>query len=111
MTLFLFSWLHWVFIATLGLSVVAASVGYCLVEVLRLLIVVTSPGAAYRLSMGLVFLRHVESFWTRDQTYVSCIGRQILNHSTTRKILILWFYGILMINNAIEHLFMCFWAL
>ena len=84
MTLFLFSWLHWVFIATLGLSVVAASVGYCLVEVLRLLIVVTSPVAAYRLSMGLVFLRHVESFWTRDQTYVPCTGSQILVHCATK---------------------------
>ena len=49
MTSFLFFWLQWVFIATLGLSVVAASVGYSLVAVLRLIIVVTSLVAAYRL--------------------------------------------------------------
>ena len=49
MTLFLFFWLHWVFIATLGLSVVGASGGYSLVAVLRLLIVMTSLVAAYRL--------------------------------------------------------------
>ena len=33
---------------------------------------------------GLVALQHVESFWTRDRTCVPCIGRQILNHWTTR---------------------------
>ena len=33
--------------------------------------------------MGLVVLRHVESFWTRDQTHVLCIDRQIINHWTT----------------------------
>ena len=49
MTLFLSFWLHWVFTATLGLSVVAVSVGYSLVAVRRLLIVVTSLVAAYRL--------------------------------------------------------------
>ena len=30
--------------------------------------------------MGLVALRHVGSSWIRDQTSVSCIGRQILYH-------------------------------
>ena len=30
--------------------------------------------------MGLVALRHVESFWTRDQIRVPCIVRGILNH-------------------------------
>ena len=37
-------------------------------------------------SMGSVALRHVESSWTRDQTYVPCISRQILNHWTIRKV-------------------------
>ena len=32
-------------------------------------------------------LQHVGSSWTRDQTYVPCIGRQILNHWTTREVL------------------------
>ena len=36
--------------------------------------------------MGLVALWHVESSWTRDQTCVPCIGRQIFNHWTTREV-------------------------
>ena len=32
------------------------------------------------------FPMYVESSWTRDQTHVPCIGRQILNHWTTRKV-------------------------
>ena len=39
---------------------------------------------------GLVASRHVESSWTKDQTHVPCIGRWILNHSTTREILCLF---------------------
>uniref|UniRef100_A0AC11EHY2 Uncharacterized protein n=1 Tax=Ovis aries TaxID=9940 RepID=A0AC11EHY2_SHEEP len=30
---------------------------------------------------------HVDSFHTRDSTHVPCIGRQILNHCTTREVL------------------------
>ena len=29
---------------------------------------------------GFVAPQHVESSWSRDQTHVPCIGRQILNH-------------------------------
>ena len=36
---------------------------------------------------GLVASQPVESSWTRDQPYVSCIGRQILKHWITREIL------------------------
>ena len=36
--------------------------------------------------MSLVAPWHVKSSWTRDQTPVSCIGRQILNHWTTREV-------------------------
>ena len=32
-------------------------------------------------------MQHVESSWTRDQTSVCCIGRQILNHWTTTEVL------------------------
>ena len=32
-----------------------------------------------------VTLRHVGSYLTRDQTHVSCVGSQILNHWTTRE--------------------------
>ena len=36
--------------------------------------------------MGLVAPKHVESSPTRDQTHVPCIGKQILNHWTTREV-------------------------
>ena len=36
--------------------------------------------------MGLIAARHVGSSWTRDQTRVLCIGRQILNYWTTREV-------------------------
>ena len=36
---------------------------------------------------GLVALWQTESSWTRDQSCVSCIGRQILIHCTTREVL------------------------
>ena len=35
---------------------------------------------------GLVPLRHVESPQSRDRTHVPCIGRQILDHWTTREV-------------------------
>ena len=45
---------------------------------------------AHRLQLlrhsGLVALRHVESSWTKDRTYVLCTGRWILNHWTTREV-------------------------
>ena len=37
---------------------------------------------------GLAALWHVGSSQTRDQTHVPCIDRQILNHWTTREVLI-----------------------
>ena len=36
---------------------------------------------------SLVVPRHLGSFCTRDQTHVSCIGRQVLNHCATREAL------------------------
>ena len=48
-----------------------------------------SQGLERRLSLqlsGLVAPLQVESFWTRDQTQVPCIGRWILIHCTTRKV-------------------------
>ena len=42
--------------------------------------------------MGLVALWQVESSRTRDGTWVPCIGRQILNHRTTREVLNIFIY-------------------
>ena len=36
--------------------------------------------------MGLVVPHHVESSWTRDRTHVSCVGRWILYHWTSREV-------------------------
>ena len=45
-----------------------------------------SAVAARRLSSGsLVAPGHVESSWPNDRTHVSCIGRQILIHCTTKE--------------------------
>ena len=38
-------------------------------------------------NMGLDALRHAGSSQTRDQTPVSCVGRWVLNHWTTREVL------------------------
>ena len=40
--------------------------------------------------MDLVVPWHVESSWARDQTHVSCTGRQILIHCATREVLSLY---------------------
>ena len=37
--------------------------------------------------MGLVAPQHVKSSWTRDQTHVPSLDRQILNHGTTMEVL------------------------
>ena len=43
-------------------------------------------------SIGLIALQHVESSGTRDQTHVSCIGRRIPIHRTTRDVLFFFFF-------------------
>ena len=45
-----------------------------------------SLGSVALWHVGLVALWHVGSSQFRDQTYVSCIGRQILNHWITREV-------------------------
>ena len=83
-----------------GLSLVVASRGSSLVAVHGLLIVVASlvvePGlqgvwAQYLWHAGLVALHYVESSWTRDQTCVPCVGRQIPIQRTTKAVPILLF--------------------
>ena len=90
----LYFWLCWCFVA--GLSVV---VGWrttlqlwCTGLSLWWLLLLWGTGCTVlRLQQlwctALVTSRHAESSWTRDQTHVSCIGRQILNHWTTREAL------------------------
>ena len=103
---FLSLWLHWVFVAMHGLSLVAASRGY---SSLRWLLLLRSMGSrctgfsscgtqAQQLWLAgsraqaqqlwltcLVALRHVGSSRTRAQTHVPCIGRRPLNHCATRE--------------------------
>ena len=56
---------------------------------------------------GLRCSTHVGSSWTRDQTHVPCIGRQVLNHCATREVPILpnfFFFFFFLI-----YLFIYFW--
>ena len=46
---FIYFWVHWVFVAASGLSLAAVSRGYSLVAVCRLIIAVASLVAEYRL--------------------------------------------------------------
>ena len=75
-------------------AVVAASGAYSLVVLLGLLIAVASSAVEHSLQgvrpsvvvmHGLSCLRHMKSSRIRDQTHVSCIGRQSPNHRTTRE--------------------------
>ena len=51
---------------------------------------------------GLVALQHVESSWTRDWTHFPCAGRQVLNHWTTREVLLCLIFKLVC--------FSCFWV-
>ena len=115
--LFIYFWLCWVFVATRGLSLVAASGDYsslqCACFSLRWLLLLWSTGsrraagfsscgtqaqqlwlAGCRMQSqqlwhtGLVAPRHVGSSQTRDRTCVPCIGRRFLNHCATREVLV-----------------------
>ena len=85
--------LHWVFMATQGLSLVAVSGGYsslrCAGFSLWWLLLLGSTGskvqAQHLWHMGLVALQHEGSSQIRDWTHVSCIGRRILHHWATRE--------------------------
>ena len=58
--------------------------------------------------IGLAALQRAESSLTRDQTHVPCIGRQILNHWTTREVLVIHFKynNVYMSNpNSLNHPF------
>ena len=93
--LFIYFWLCWVFVSVRGLSLVAASGGHsssrCAGLSLSwpLLLGAQAPDAqAQQLWLtGPVAPRHVGSSQTRARTRVRCIGRQTLNHCTTREAL------------------------
>ena len=124
-------WLPWVFIVVCGISLVAASGGYsslwCTGFSLRWLLLLQSTGSrhvgfsscgawAQQLWLlgsrgqalqlwhtGLVAPRHVGSSWTRAQTCVPCIGRQILNHRATREVRIYMFCKLRNYTNTKHH--------
>ena len=57
--------------------------------------------------MDIVALRHVESSWIRNQTHVSCIGRQISIHCGTREVPLLPFS----LKKIIKYIFLFFFSL
>ena len=108
----IYFWLHWVFVAVCGLSLVAASGGYSLLWCagfsLRWLLLRSTGSRCAGFSscgswaqqlwltgsraqaqqlwrMSLVALWHVRSSWTRARTHIPCIDRRILNHCATRE--------------------------
>ena len=110
----IYFWLHWVFVAGHGLSLVVVSGGYsslhCAGFSLQWLLLLQSTGSrrtgfsscvtgAQQLWLtgsrvqaqqlwrtGLVAPRHVGSSRIRDRTRVPCIGRRFLNHCATRQV-------------------------
>ena len=93
--LFIYFWLCWVFVSVQGLSLVVASGGHsssrCTGLSLSPPVLLRSTGSR---RAGSVIVAHgpscfaaVESSRTRARTRVPCIGRQILNHCTTREAL------------------------
>ena len=97
--LFIYLWLCWVFVSVQGLSLVVESgghsssrcVGFSLSRPLLLRSKAPDAQAQQLWLMGLVAPRHVGSSQTRARTHVPCIGRQILNHCTTREALFAYF--------------------
>ena len=111
--LFIYFWLHWVFVAAHRLSLVVGIGGYsslwCVGFSLRWLLLLQSTGSrraglsscgtqarylwltdskaqAQQLwRTGLAAPRHVGSSRSRAPTRVPCIGRRILNHCATRE--------------------------
>ena len=95
MCLFIYYWLHWVFLAACRLSLVAANgrlgvvhgllldSSYCRARTLGL--VGFSSCSSPALEHGLSWSALCGILWTRDQIHVSCIGRQILNWWTIGK--------------------------
>ena len=91
--LFIYFWLCWVFVSVRGLSLVAVSgatlhrgarASHC--HGLSCCTAQAPDTQAQQLWLtGLVAPRHVGSSQTRARTRVPCIGRQILNHCTTRE--------------------------
>ena len=93
-TMYLFTfWLHWVFIALHGLSLVVASRGASRCYGAQAVGVWASIVSAWGLwsthsvvVSGRSCSRHVGSSQTWDQILVLCIGRRILNHWTARQV-------------------------
>ena len=100
--IYFYFWLHWVFVAVRGLSLVVARGGYSSLRwagfSLWWLLLLQSRGSrcvgfsscgtwAQKLwRTGLVAPRHMGSSRTRARTRVPCIGRRILNHCATREV-------------------------
>ena len=87
-------WLRWVFVAAGGLSPGCGKQELLFFVVWGPLSVGASLVAKHGLWStdsvavvhGLSCPQHVESSQTRDQTHVLCVGRQTLNHQTTRQV-------------------------
>ena len=92
--LLIYFWLHWIFIALLGLALVVVSGGLSLLWysafLLRWLLFLWSMGSKYMgfssCSSDPVAPWHVESSQSRNRTRVLCMGRQTVIHWATREV-------------------------
>ena len=91
--LIIYFWLHWVSVAALGLSLVAANKGYSLIAVHGFLTAVASllfswlQSSMASVVVALIVRWHVGSSQRGGLTRVPCIGRQMLHHWATRPVL------------------------
>ena len=96
----IYLWLHWVFTAASGFSLVTVSRGHSSLQcksfslqwLLSLWFLSSRAQAQQSWHTGLVAPTHGGSSQTRDQTLVPCTGRQILNNWTTREVLIVFLF-------------------
>ena len=83
--LFMYFRLCWLW-CCMGFALAVASSVCSLAAVRRLLSAVASLAVEHGLTVhGLQYLQHMGSSQIRDQTCVSCMGRQILSHWVTRE--------------------------
>ena len=88
-------WLHWVLVVARGIFMESCKIFCCGARTLVVAHGFQSTWAQQLWYPGLAAPQHVGSSQTRDQTHVSCIGRRILIHCTTREaryIFISFFY-------------------
>ena len=110
--LFVVSWLCWIVIDVHGLSIALVSGGWALAVGMWASLVAAHGLRARAQELwhtGLVAFWYVESSRIRDRTHVPCTGRRILNHWTTKEVLVhflYWLFTFWMLSFEIHCIFL-----